>query len=116
MVDLLLRTLEKFNFPVIRQGSMAEDEHYPDHFFTFWNRTSDDNKHYDNKTTSYLWDFDVNFYSNDPEMTYTKLGEAAEELRKVGFSVSGKGHDVASDEATHTGRGITALFLEKGEN
>lgn len=116
MEDLLIETLENFGFPVIRQGSLAPDEKYPDHFFTFWNNSSDGEAFYNNAAHRYAWDFDVNFYSIDPAETYSKLLEAKEELEKVGFIVPGKGYDVASDEPTHTGRGINVLFLETINN
>ena len=40
--DLLKNILDEAGFPVIRQGSMAPAEEYPDDFFTFWNNISTD--------------------------------------------------------------------------
>ena len=68
---------------------------------------------YDNKENSYIWDFDLNFYSSDPNLVNTKLLEAKKKLKEKGFIVRGKGYDVASDEPTHTGRGINVLKIEK---
>lgn len=113
MKNLLIETLESLGFPVKLQGSIQEDEKYPDSFFTYWNNDTEDNNHYDNKTTSYTWDFDVNFYSVNPTLVNTKLELAKQELEKVGFIIDGKGHDLASDEPTHTGRGINVLKIEK---
>lgn len=110
MEDLLIGLLETFGYPVIRQGSLGEDEDYPDNFFTFWNNDSYDGNHYDNDNISDIYDFDVNFYSTDPEATYTKLRDAKQLLKSNGFIVSGDGYDVASDESTHTGRGINATY------
>lgn len=112
MEDLLIATIELLGYPVRRQGSFASDETYPDDFFTYWNNTSDDGSHYDNKATSTVWDFDVNFYSTDVSRTYSELARCKEVLKNVGFVISGKGHDVISDEPTHTGRGMTVLYLE----
>lgn len=112
MEDLLVSTLEQFGYPVRRQGSLASDEEYPNHFFTFWNNDSYDGDHYDNKAIDTVWDFDVNFYSVDPGKTYETLREAISALRKAGFIISGKGYDVGSDEPTHTGRGVNVVFLE----
>ncbi|MFR7662245.1 MAG: hypothetical protein ACLUZ0_04030 [Coprococcus sp.] len=42
MEDQLIQLLETFEYPVIRQGSLPEDEVYPDSFFTFWNNDSPD--------------------------------------------------------------------------
>lgn len=113
MEDLLIKTLKEFNFPVKRQGSLLPDEEYPESFFTFWNNSSDGESFYDNNETQTNWDFDVNFYSTDPELTYSAILRAKEQLKKAGFIISGKGHDVASDEVTHTGRGINVLYLER---
>ena len=112
MKDLLIRTLEQFGYPVIQQGSLNEDEQYPETFFTFWNNSTDENSHYDNKPNNYVWDFDLNVYSSNPETVNSLLLEAKEKLIEVGFIVNGKGHDVASDESTHTGRGINVQIIE----
>ena len=41
--ELLIDTLENaFGFPIYLQGSMSEDEKYPDDFFTFFNNDSFD--------------------------------------------------------------------------
>lgn len=114
MEDLLIDILSEFGFPVILQGSMLEEEKYPDHFFTFWNNSSYSGSHYDNDEKSVVYDYDVNFYSINPEWTYSKLREAKRLLKQNGFIISGDGYSVASDETTHDGRGINVLYL-KGE-
>jgi hypothetical protein len=43
----------------------------------------------------------------------TKLLEAKALLKEAGFIVSGAGYDVASDEDSHTGRGIEVLFRQE---
>ena len=113
MEDKLIELLESFGYPVIRQGSLAESEPYPDNFFTFWNNDSSDGSHYDNEAASSVYDYDVNLYSNSPDNTYGKLREAIKLLKGEGFIISGDGYDVASDEDTHTGRGVNALYLKK---
>ena len=112
MEDKLIAILATFGYPVLRQGSLAGDEEYPDHFFTFWNNESPDHSHYDNEEYGTDWDFDVNFYSIDPEKTYSVLLEARKKLKTEKWIVPGKGYDVASDEPTYTGRGINAFYLE----
>jgi len=113
MKDLLVKTLETFGYPVFLQGTLNKDEAYPKSFFTYWNNDSYDENHYDNAPVGYVWDFDVNFYSTDPALVNSKLIEAKTKLKQQGFIVPGKGYDVASDEPTHTGRGINALKEER---
>ena len=112
MEDKLIEILNEFGYPVLRQGSLSPDEKYPKHFFTFWNNDTPDHSHYDNTEYGYEWDFDINFYSVDPEKTYSILAEARAKLKQHNWVIPGKGYDVASDEVTHTGRGMRAYFLE----
>lgn len=112
MEDNLIELLESFGYPVYRQGSLSDDEEYPDSFFTFWNNNSPDHAHYDNSDYGTEWDFDVNFYSNDPSLTYSVLANARVLLKQNKWIVPTKGYDVQSDEPSHTGRGMEALFLQ----
>ena len=112
MKDLLISLLESFGFPVFLQGSLSENDPYPESFFTFWNNETPDGAHYDNEAINYIWNFDVNFYSVDPELVNSMLLQAKALLKQNGFIVAGKGYDVATDEPTHTGRGINAIIIE----
>lgn len=113
MEDLLINTLAAFGYPVKLQGSMLPDETYPDSFFTYWNDSADGSSYYSNYEGSILWSYSLNFYSTDPVLVSTKLLEAKKLLKAAGWVVSGAGYDVLSDEATHTGRGITILYRQK---
>lgn len=115
MEDELIETLKVLGYPIRRQGSLQESEPYPNHFFTFWNNDTQDASFYDNQERACIWDFDLNFYSIDPEMTYTMLLEAKKLLKAKGWIIDGKGHDVASDEVTHTGRGMQIYKIESEE-
>ena len=112
MEDNLIQVLQELGYPVMRQGSLAPDDAYPEHFFTFWNNDSSDHAHYDNAEYGTVWNYSINFYSTDPEKTYSALNEARTKLKENGWILPGKGSDVASDEVTHTGRGMDAYFLE----
>lgn len=112
MEDNLINILSELGYPVYRQGSMSDDEIYPSTFLTFWNYDTPDHSHYDNSEYGYAWSFNIYVYSNDPELTYSVLAEARIKLKKAGWIVNGKGFDVQSDEATHTGRGLEIFFLE----
>ena len=112
MEDTLIELLESFNYPVFRQGNMSDEDVYPDIFFTFWNTGSPDHSHYDNDEYGTVWGYTVNVYSNNPAATYSTLKDAISLLKKNGFIVPSKGYDVASDEITHTGRGVDIYYLE----
>lgn len=113
MEDRLIELLESFGFPVIRQGSLGENEEYPETFFTFWNNEEVENKAYDNETFNVNYNFDVNVYSTDPNKTYSLLREARILLKKNGFIALSRGYDVASDENTHTGRGMNVVITSR---
>lgn len=113
MEDLLISLIESLGYPIFRQGSLGADEPYPESFFTFWNNLSEGKEFYDNKEHSIIWYFDLNFYSSDPSLVNSKLMEAKKILKENNFIVTGKGHDVVSDEPTHTGRGIDVKIIER---
>lgn len=111
--QLLIDTISSFNYPVKQQGTMSDSDEYPDSFFTFYNNGTDDDRFFDDQETVTIWDFDLNIYSVDPEVVNTTLRMAKPLLKAAGFIVNGVGHDVLSDEETHTGRGINVLYIEK---
>lgn len=110
-IKSLITLLESFKVPVYRQGSMMQEATYPDTFITWWNNNTPDHAHYDNVKYGSDLDFNVYVYSNDPEKTYSLLSEICSELEKNGWIPTSQGFDAASDEPTHTGRGIEAFYL-----
>lgn len=110
MEDLLIKTLEALGYPVKLQGSLLPREPYPNHFFTYWNDSTDGQSFYDNEERAIEWTYSLNFYSTDPVLVNTKLLEAKALVKSAGFIVSGAGYSVMSDEPTHTGRGITIRY------
>ena len=89
--DKLIKVLESLSYPVFRQGSLSEDEQYPETFFTFWNNEETEHSAYDNQTQSVLYDYDVNVYSNNPELTYSLLKDARNLLKSNGFIIASRG-------------------------
>ncbi len=112
MEDILIALLEAFKYPVIRQGSLAPDAPYPATFFTFWNRTEEEHSAYDNESALVVHEFDINVYSTSPDTVYSLLAQARNAVKEAGWETPDRGHDVASDEITHTGRGFTCTFLQ----
>ena len=115
MKERLIELLESFGYPVRLQGSLAAAQEYPQNFFTYWQNSTFENAHYDNRAVRYTWDFDINFYSVDPETVNRVLLEARELLEDHGFIIDGFGYDVGSDEITHTGMGMRALIMRNEE-
>lgn len=111
--QLLLDTLDSFEYPVYLQGSLSVNDNYPAAFFTYWNNSTTDESFYNNGETQVIWDIDLNFYSNNPVLVNSVLLEAKQQLKAVGFIPEGSGYDVISDEPTHTGRGMNLLFIQK---
>ena len=109
--DTLINLLGTFNVPVIRQGSLAPDQAYPDTFFTFWNNDESEHSAYDNETANVDYDFDVNVYSTNPDTAYSLLKQSRELLKRNGWIIATRGYDVSSDEITHVGRGMEVLYL-----
>lgn len=91
---------------------MSNDEVYPPTFVTFWNNASPDHAHYNNSEYGSAWDYTVFVYSSDPSLVYSVLMDIRTALKNAGWVVPSKGFDVASDEATHTGRALEVFFLE----
>ena len=112
MKQELIDLLNTFGYPVKLQGTLTEQEAYPQSFFTFWNDSADDGSHYDNEAINFVWEFTVYFYSTDSSLVNTMLLEAKKLLKHNGWIVGGKGYDVPSDEISHTGRAIDVLFIE----
>ena len=104
--------LESFGLPFCKQGSASIWDKYPETFITFWNNDSPDHAHYNDKRFGTAWDYSINVYSSDPLVTYSLLDDVQEAFEAKGWTVLSKGFDVASDEKSHSGRGIEVYKLE----
>lgn len=110
MEDKLLKILRAYGCPVFLQGSLGDSDPYPDRFFTYWNNDSASAAHYDNKHSSIVYDYDVNYYGTDAYEVYATHRQAIEDLRAVGFIISGDGYSVATDEPEYCGRGVRVYY------
>ena len=112
MEDTLITLLETLKYPVMRQGSLAPDQEYPDTFLTFWNTDETGHAFYDNADATVEHDFRISVFSTDPDTAYSVLASARTLLKTNGWIITDRGFDVESDEITHVGRGCTIAFLE----
>ena len=111
MIDNLIELLETLGVPVRKQGSLAPNEPYPDTFITFWGSNEDEHSAYDNDTLLAVESFDVNVYSNDPTTLYSLITQARAAFKAAGWQTPDRGHDIASDEPSHRGRGISVTYI-----
>ena len=97
---------------VFLQGTLAEDEAYPESFITFWTNYTDDHSHFDNDVNSWDWNFSVIYYSSDPELVGTVPDTIRGLLKAAGFIPQGKGNDIVSDRSSHTGWAMEFIKTE----
>lgn len=109
----LLDILAEFELPVYLQGSLSESDAYPAAFFTFWNPNTTSTSFYDNDEHGIIWQFVLNFYSDDATQVETMLTNVKARLKADGWIIDGAGFDALSDEPTHTGRAIDITFIER---
>lgn len=109
----MIALLATLKYPVVRQGSLSPSDPYPPTFFTFWNVDETGQSFYDNQDAAVEHDFRVCVYSSTPALAYSLLTEARALLKQNGWIITDRGYDVASDEFTHVGRGMTVTFLER---
>lgn len=110
--EQLIEIFDGFGYDHWLMHTMPADEVYPDNFFTFLAVDAPFTAHYDNAPHAVAWAFMIGFYSNDPAKVDSVPLELAKRLRAAGWIVDGLGEDVQSDEPTHTGRRITAYYVQ----
>lgn len=98
--------------PIFRQGSLGEAEVYPETFCTFWGSSEAEATAYDNDTATVVWNYQANAYSTSPATVYSLTNTMRARFKANGWQTPDRGHDVASDEKTHTGRGINVTYLK----
>lgn len=115
MKTLLIDTLERTGYPVYLQGSIGEEEAYPETFITFFTLAGDDASHYDNEPSGTAWEYQVIVYSSDPLKVDSVSKEVRALLKAAGFIPRGRGRDIPSDEPTHTGWAMEFYYLDMEE-
>lgn len=112
MKDLLIKTLEALGYPVKLQGSIADDEPYPESFITFFTTDSTEQDFLDGIPHGTQWHYTVIFYTSNPALMSTVPTQIYNAMKAAGFIPQGKGRDIPSDEPTHTGWVNEYLYLE----
>ena len=113
MRKLLLETLSSLGYgEPIRQGSMTEDEPYPESFITYFITDSSEIIHLDDEARGVEWACAVIFYTSDPEKLSSEPKRIYNVMKAAGFIPQGRGRDIPSDEPSHTGWAMDFLFIE----
>jgi hypothetical protein len=112
MWSKLQEVFEEIGLPYSRQGSYEVDEKLPPSFFTFWNKDSEFDSWYGNTPYKIKWTWNIFFYTNEPDLIYSKLNEFVEKAIEKGFLVNGLGRDLPSDEPNYYGRYVEVSFIE----
>lgn len=113
MKEKLIAILDKIcPNEVYLQGTMAEDEDYPESFITFQITGSPEQDFFDGNPFGTQWRFAVIFYTCNPELMSTMPKQIYADLKAAGFIPQGKGYDIPSDEPGWTGWVNEFYFLE----
>lgn len=114
MKETLIEILSQFvGDEVYLQGTMAEDQAYPDKFITYFTSGSDFESFYDNDPNRIDWTLSVIFYSSDPNEVLEIPPQIIRALRSEGFIPINAGMDVISDVISHTGWAMDFIYPEK---
>ena len=99
-----------------RQGSYEIDEKLPNDFYTFWNTASDYDEFYNNKPSRCVWEWNIFYYTNNPENIYSGLEIFIEKAREKGFLFESIGRDIMCDEPNYVGRTLKTTYVENLTN
>jgi len=111
----LKKILDGFGLPSWLMHTMPAKQRYPDSFFTYLSADARFTALYNNRPHAAIYSFMIGFYSSDPDKVESVPLELARRLMDAGWIVEGPGDDVQSDEPTHTGRRITAHYIQRLE-
>lgn len=112
VTDNLISIFDEIGYPSWEMHTMPADEVYPESFFTFLAVDAPFTAHYDNAPHAVAWAYMIGFYTSDPAKADSMPMELARRLMAAGWITDGLGESVKSDEPTHTGRRITAYFVQ----
>ena len=102
---------ELIDVPIYRQGSLAEDEAYPDETFcTYWMRSDDLEDWYDNRPRKREIVCDIHIYSNDYDTMSQKIQKIRDDCIENDIATSSI-HDLVSDDTNYTGQGVTVTVF-----
>lgn len=112
MKEKLLAALDPLGYPVLLQGSLLDDEPYPNEFITFWTADSSSAAEFDNESAETAWTYQIINYCTSPARVAEIAQQIRAALKAAGFISQGKGRDIPSDTPTHTGWACDFIYIE----
>jgi hypothetical protein len=113
MKERLINVLESFcPDNVYLQGTLNENDAYPQKFITFFVSTTSNLEFLDDSLIATQWDFSVMFYSNNPVEVNKIPAKIAAALKQAGFIQQGKGYDIVADRPPFTGWAMDFIIRE----
>ena len=112
----LIKRLECYGYPVLKQGSMSNDDEYPETLLTYWNPENNVISYYDNRPQRIAFTFWIYCYSTSYKTVLSIMDRIESDLRSAGYLIASKPYDVDSDVPTHTGRMISVTYIKNGGN
>lgn len=103
---------EETGRPYSRQGSYGDDEELPETFYTFWNQSSELDGWYGNKASKRIWEWNIFYYTSNPELIYSGLDDFLNKAKSLGFIIKDSGRDITTGEVGYYGRFTTISFVE----
>lgn len=111
MPDGLIELLESTGHEVFLKGTLVETEELPESFFTFWNTRTSRSHFYNNQPFVIEYDYEITFYSTDPELVNSILMELTKTLTEHSFVIGSIGVDSFTGDVTYTGRTMTVTYI-----
>lgn len=113
MKEKLIAILECFcPDNVYLQGTLNDEEDFPQDFITFFVSDTGDLEYFDNALVGEAWHFSVIYYSNDPAKVNSVPFTISAALKNAGFIPEGKGRDIFSNKAGYTGWAMDFVIRE----
>ena len=101
-------------FSVYQQGA-APKKDLPASFVTVWNDNSEDILHADNKSVQCRYDWTLTFYTKDKTKIFDGLQSVIDALKLRGYSINGRGYDVAGTWEGYDARAVDVMKIENLE-
>lgn len=112
VIEKLVKKIKELGYKIILQGTMGENEKYPeDGFFTYFYDVSDE-MYLDDNYSYTNWSFDLNYYTKDMKEAFDTHDLIRNELIKEGFTLESRPRLVPSDEPDYVGTTANVRYRE----